>query len=219
MNSLDVLSEIYNNSEIEFFLFHHFPKQKLLQNQVNFGDTENIQFEKAMLIRSQYHLPFWDSMMLTYFNRENTSNQILKCALNHNSIEDAFWSNDFTILNSKLNDNIALNSKVKLGTGEERHLPLLDFHIPISNENEKIVLEVIKLLGFLDGYILKSGESYHFIGVSLIDDSELVRLLSKALFFSPIIDRAWIAHQLIERSASLRISYKHCILPTLIHRL
>jgi hypothetical protein len=34
----------------------------------------------------------------------------------------------------------------------------------------------------------------------------LLTMLAKALLFAPIIDRAWVAHQMIERACGLRIS-------------
>lgn len=224
MNTLDVLREIItNNKEIESYLFYYFPKQKLLQDEITFNKIEDIQFNEAIAIRNKYNLPFWDSIMLTYFNREETSDKILKCALRHNELKDGLWTNNIDSIFNKLisdnNINIAFNSKVKLKSRVYKHIPLLDFHIPISKTNQSIVNKVIRLLGFSKGYILESGESYHFIGTELLDDNELISFLSKALLFAPIIDRAWIAHQLLEKASSLRISYKHNTLPKLIHKI
>jgi hypothetical protein len=225
MNTIEVLQEIYSNiPEINEVLFHYFPKQILLQDRINFGAIENIQYKEAMAIRSKYKLPFWDSIMLTYFGREIVSNKILESALDHNKAMDEFWIKNLYQLNDFSHEdfpsrNVALNSKVKLINGQIKHLPLLDFHIPIGLTNVKIVIKVLKHLGFTSGYILESGESYHFIGDYLIGDEELLNLLSRSLLFSPIIDRAWIAHQLLEKSSSLRIGYKHNILPHLIHKL
>lgn len=222
MNTIEILEEIYNkSSEIDKLLFYHFPKQKLLQDRINFDELENIHFQEALNIRDKYKLPFWDSMMLTYFGKNKTSKDILKCALYHNKLDNGYWTSDFNYINKEIqnNVNLAFNSKVKLKTGSFKYLPLLDFHIPNNEENLCTVKKVISLLGLSEGYILDSGESFHFIGNKLIEYQELIEFLSKALLFSPIIDRAWIAHQLLEKAPSLRIGYKHNQLPTLILKL
>lgn len=222
MNTLDVLKEIYDKiPEIDKFLFHYFPKQKLLQERIEFENIENIQFKEALSIRDKYNLPFWDSIMLTYFGKKVVSSRILECALLHNEIKNEYFTSDINWITEVLQKenevpNIAFNSKVKLKAGIYKHLPLIDFHIPTSSENLDTVIKVIKLLGFSKGYIMESGESYHFIGTELMDNDQLLTMLSRALLFSPIIDRAWIAHQLLERSSSLRIGFKHRILPQLI---
>lgn len=221
MNTLDVIEEIItSNANIKSVTFHEFPKQKLLQNQIEFSDIEERQFEEAMKIRNTYNLPFWDSMMLTYFNKEKTSNNILKCALRHNSHSKEIKSRDIDSIKSRIIDNpdenIAFNSKVTLLNGDVKHLPLLDFHIPVNENNQKQVEKILELLDLKSGYIMISGESYHYIGNQLMDESSLFIFLSKALLFSPIIDKSWIAHQLLEHSCSLRVTLKHNIEPKLI---
>jgi hypothetical protein len=42
----------------------------------------------------------------------------------------------------------------------------------------------------------------------MYDYHELIDFLARALMYSPIIDRAYIAHQLLEKRCSLRISGK-----------
>lgn len=224
MTSLDIIQEIIDkNYNINTVIFNRFQKQKLLQNQIKFSDVEKEQFDKAMNIRNIYKLPFWDSMMLTYFNNKVTSDEILNCAIKHNSPIESIETTNVTlivkILEENPNENIAFNSKVILKNNEIRHLPLLDFHIPVSDFNLIQIKKVLTFLGMKVGYILYSGESYHFIGNELLDEKSLVDFLSRSLFFSPIIDRAWIAHQLIERSCSLRVSKKHGIYPQLIYSL
>src|SRR5208282_912323 len=111
------------------------------------------------------------------------------------------------------NRMLALSSRVLTKRREVLHLPMLDFHCPASRENEVLVKAVIGEIG-LEGYIAKSGASYHFYGCTLVDEQSLITILGKSLLFCPIIDRAWIAHQLIERACGLRISagksYEKC---------
>ena len=103
---------------------------------------------------------------------------------------------------------LVLNSRVALEGGESKHIPMLDFHFPVSRANEEVALFIIRNLDVMGGYLLDSGKSYHFYGKSLLTDDELPVFLGRALQFCPIIDRAWVAHQLIERSCGLRISQK-----------
>ena len=62
MNTIDVLSIIgKENDNIDSFSFHTFPKQILLQDKLsNWGKVEQAHFEKAMELREQLHLPFYD---------------------------------------------------------------------------------------------------------------------------------------------------------------
>lgn len=224
MTSIEIIEEIIStNNNIESFRFTRFPKQRLLQNQIEFNELELKHFNEAIEIRDKYRLPFWDSIMLTYFFKKETSDNILKAALRHNSpienIDTSSISDIKRILKNDPFDNVAFNSRVILRNGEIRHIPLLDFHIPVTAESIIQIKKVLCLLGMNNGYIINSGESYHFIGNKLLNEDEFLNFLSKSLFFSPIIDRAWIAHQLIERSCSLRISLKHGIVPQLINRI
>lgn len=105
-------------------------------------------------------------------------------------------------------------SRLKI-SGETKHLPLLDFHIPISEQNQHICEQLLRELK-LSGYLLNSGKSYHFIGNTLLSEVQLIEKLYYALLLSPMIDRAWIAHQLIQKYCCLRVSKKYDRLPILI---
>jgi hypothetical protein len=95
----------------------------------------------------------------------------------------------------------------------EVHLPMLDFHCAESPESDPLVRAVLRELR-LNGYIAKSGRSYHFYAADLVDEPTLINILGRSLLFSPIVDRAWIAHQELERACGLRISpgkhYQQC---------
>jgi len=224
MTTIDILNNLLiENNNIFEFTFCAFPKQKLLQDSIKFEEIENVHFQEALKIRDKFHLPFWDSIMLTYFDKENTSDSILESALRHNFPFKKFTSHDIAQLKheSLLTTDyvLAVNSAVLMKNGEIKHILLLDFHIPISESNCKQVIKVLKCLGLNSGFVLESGESYHYVGKEIISYETLVNLLIKSLFFSPIIDRTWIAHQLIEKSCSLRIGYKHNVEPKLIYEL
>jgi hypothetical protein len=222
MNTIDVLEEIINVNKISAITVKDFPKQQLLQDRLVFNEIEKVQYNKAVEIRGKYNLPFWDSILLTFFNNKECSYRILESANCHNHLlSEHIFSTPEQIRQYILKSpekNFAINSKVRTENGDIRHMQLLDFHIPINDLSLPHVRKTLYLLKINDGYILNSGESYHFIGTKLMNDLEQVEFLANALLFSPIIDRAWIAHQLIEKSSSLRLGNKHGSQPILIEK-
>lgn len=223
MNTLEVLNIIRKNNEnIGSFSFHTFPSQILVQDQVlewNIKDQNH--FDKAIIIRNEFKLPFWNSIMVSSFNNANYSINILQATLRHNHINSLFYVKADEILHSQLlhncNERIAVCSSVLMKDKEVNHIPMLDFHIPVSDINLNIVENVCILLNLNPGFILNSGESYHFISLNVVLWEDLYMILSKALRFSPIIDGAWISHQFEEKSCSLRIDKKNGI-ETIVER-
>ena len=217
MNSLDVLKNlIIELHDVKSFTFSKYPKQTLIQNTVDLSEDDKKILSSALLIRENLKLPFWDSLMLSCFDKENVSLDLLNRALLHNSNKETIQTRDIAEIEEYLElnpeENISLNSIVLLNSGEVRHLFLLDFHIFPSDNNLEIISKILYLLD-LHGYVLNSGESYHFISNSLYDEDMLLDLLAKSLLFSPVVDRAWIAHQLLERSCSIRVGKKHGLTP------
>lgn len=225
MITIDILKILAADNNIGAYIFHSFPKKQLLQDKIEINKFEEKQIKKALKIRDEYRLPFWDSVMLTFFQNENPSLELLKASQFHNPRNDTFAvkKEDLDMFWRECNENkeisYAINSQVILPNGGKAHIPLIDFHIPLNRNNEFIVEEVIRILNLGTGYILNSGESYHYIGSQILTWDSLLTLLSKGLLFSPIIDRAWVAHQILERSCSLRIGKKHGTYPTLIKKI
>lgn len=219
--TIDVIKEIGEfYPDISFFYFYPLSKQALLQDRIKLGEREMEQYEKALSIRNEYRLPFWDSIMLTMFGNEKFSSSIFDAALlHHNNSKLLKLSNDshlYSNLKKLQEENYGWNSVIELSNGVKMHLPLLDFHIPYSHINTEIVKQTLLRLQLGSGYLMHSGESYHYIHNYYLTDKDLMQLLIKSLFFSPIIDRLWVAHQLLNGSATLRIGKKHGISPTLI---
>lgn len=222
MNTLDVVSEIIvENSDIEFLTFSKYPQQTLIQNEIALSKSDEKLVAAALEIRNKFRLPFWDSLMLSFFDQENISTKLLSSALVHNKNAEKIKTCDIReikkILNISPEQNISLNSEINFKDNTIKHLYLLDFHIYPSANNLIIISEILHVLG-LHGYILDSGESYHFISNSFFDLEIILDLLAKSLLFAPIVDRAWVAHQLLERSCSLRVGIKHGIMPTVIKK-
>ncbi len=219
MDIFDVLRKVKDENGIDELSFHTYPKQILVQNEHNFTELEKKQLNSALLLRKKYHFPFWDSLMLTFFGNKNASSKFLKLSQRHNKNE-IFFSSDIShieFLTNSTSDSISVCSKIKKNS-DIYHLPFIDFHIPPSQDNLKVVNEVIKILS-LSGFILASGESYHFVCKHHYDEQFLLDFLAKLLFFAPIIDKSWVAHQILERACSLRVSKKHDLVPYVIGEL
>ncbi len=73
---------------------------------------------------------------------------------------------------------LGLTSLVKLKDNrEQQHLPLIDFNCGKSPEDLAKVYEELKRLKYLEGYVLDSGRSYHYIGANVFSDGEFNRFL------------------------------------------
>lgn len=219
MTTIQLLPYIINaNPEIQEFTFQRFPSSVMLQDQLTeWKADEQHMFDFAIRMRDEYHLPFWDGIMMSTFGNPHASERVMMQALRHNQIKTLIniSVNNLSELSSLPFDNLALCSEVTLHNGEFRHFPMLDFHIPISNNNVMIAEKVSKILELGQGWLIESGESYHYIGSKLYTWQELHDKLCQALMFTPILDKAWISHQLRERMCSLRITAKHGTLPTI----
>lgn len=226
MNSLEVILKIVHDSPlIKSMSFHEFPKQTLVQERnMIWGSKEQVMFENALEFKKT-GMPFWDGIMLSAFNNPCFSAKLLQQALYHNTKSQLIYilKENFATWLSKMDlyyiDTIALCSRVIMTNDEEQHLPLIDFHIPVSDTNLLVVESVCRLLGLDNGWILNSGESYHFIGSKPIFYNEIEQLLYKAIMFTPIIDKAWISHQLREQSCSLRVGRKRGQYPIVVKQI
>lgn len=211
-----VVQEIVSSNEkISGVILSKYTPPPLLQDRIVLNEAEKKFISDSMIIRNKYNLPFWNSIMLNSFGKKELTEKIFKEALFHKTNHGGdiiisrgeICSGEIDTISETSNDNfwLSLTSEVKLHS-KSMHLPLLDFHCPKSNSNDSIVIEVSKLL-FPDGFIvLGSEKSYHCYGLILVSEQELLDILAKALLFSPIIDGAYIAHQIIERRCCLRIS-------------
>jgi hypothetical protein len=160
-------------------------------------------------------IPFWDAVLLTCSDSEKLPRQVLSAASYHRSPDEGLRHLDLKDVTEETlrklasrtapRHMLALSSAIEMRGGARKHIPMLDFGIQSSSSALRVVLAVIGQLG-LDGAVLNSGSSFHFYGNKLLSDDELTRFLGRALLYSPIVDRRWIAHQLIEGGCALRIS-------------
>jgi len=210
-----------SNNEIEYIHIHQFEDSIPLQSRIeSLSPFEEKQVLSAIKTKELFSIPFWESLMLTFNNNKNFSKRILDAVITHTKRKrERINKYDFISETENMitmDINFAFNSEIITKSKKRLHLPLLDFYISVSEENQKVVECIIAALNMKNGYLLISGKSYHFIGSDLITRKELIIMLSSALHFAPIIDKSWLAHQLFELSCSLRFTKKYGILPSLI---
>ena len=188
-----------------------------LQLRLNFTDAERLVFERALTLRSHTGLSFWDAALLTLPEVPGAM-RLLDAATAHVSfhgheiplswcsaavggIEQA--CSEFVDTSGA---SLAFLSEVVCHDGSLRHLPMIDFHAFKSLPNQQIVEAVAKRLFPSGSILLESGESYHAYGTELLTEAEFRGFMGKALLCAPIVDRAYLAHQIIEGRCALRLT-------------
>lgn len=194
--------------------YNHLP---ILQQRLEPSPEEQEAIKEALRLRSDLGLPFWDAVMLTAPRFPRAMSRLFTAASTHVSLrgsdkalsrEEVIAGRLTTLLGEEdaAGSELSIVSEVTLLTGEARHLALMDFHARPSAENRTVALEVCRRIFDGPAVLLESGGSYHAYGLSLLPTDGLNAFLGRALLFAPIIDRAYIAHQLIEQRCALRIS-------------
>jgi hypothetical protein len=167
--------------------------------------------------RRQYGGSFWDRLLERTVEEDmELPTALLAAAEYHQSFADAVWSewikNDSRLRAAleQVTDApaeqslVVIRSKVRLKDRTVAHLPMLDFRLRSSPSHHLPASQLAQWL--LPGScLIDSGSSYHVYGRQLMSDSDLASFLGRALQFSPLVDRRWIAHQLREGCCALRI--------------
>jgi len=99
---------------------------------------------------------------------------------------------------------LALCSGVRLEEGYVAHLPMLDFACAPTIQNRNTVEAMLKTIG-QTGAILESGNSFHFLGISLLATDQWVRFMGRSLLLAPYVDIRYTGHRLIDGEALLRL--------------
>jgi hypothetical protein len=203
------------NSAVEKIKLKKFKRAPLIQDRIKLSVEEQDAIEKALKLREEYKVPFWDSLFLTCFGSKFIPNRLLDEALFHQKEYKEILLSRQQILRGEMqnifsNENseewIVITSDVEMTNGDIYFLQMLDFHCFKSNENFNLVSAVCKRVFSSSVILFDSGQSYHALGTELLPKKDFVNFLAKALLYAPIVDRAYIAHQLLDNSCSLRIS-------------
>lgn len=222
MNTIDFLESLAEIKGIEKYRLIKFGSWKLLQDYLSSSKQNCETLKKVSDLTERTSLPFWDAAFIEgLINNDVINHEIIEFADHHNAIKEELWIPSKSILsyNGVNSDKMGINSLVMDRNGQLWHLPMMDFHIPLSSRGDEIVVTVCHRLGFNKGCVINSGKSYHFIGSEMMEEEQLMESLSRGLLYGPITDIRWIAHQLLEHSCTLRIGRKNGIFPKVIHEI
>ena len=216
MQTLHIEKVLKNNPDIRLFRFIKFSFENKVQDRLsNISSDEMSVIERCIKHKRENDISFWESYIRL---GEDLNSRLFEHATFHNENNEYIYiskNNVIDFLKYNKEKNLALNSQVIMKNGQILHIPMLDFEVSSKANNIESVKNILKHFK-LSGTILDSGKSYHFIGNNLIEKKSLIVLLSKFSLLYPIADRAWASHQIIENSASLRVSKKYGEYPNFI---
>jgi hypothetical protein len=214
--ALDLLCRIASSTAgVDFVQFVRLKFAPDIERRAALDSDDESVVMAARDLRARLKVPFWQAVMLAACGSDSVPAGVLSAAVYHQKLSSSLYRvpareftqgrvNELVSIASQSGELVAVTSLVSDEHGG-MHLPLLDIHCAFTPTATEIVAQVLRLLE-CHGTLLCSGKSYHFYGDALINERELTRFLGRALLFDPIVDRAWIAHQLIERCCALRIS-------------
>jgi hypothetical protein len=86
----------------------------------------------------------------------------------------------------------------------------MDFRVsaadPVLESHRDKLLLALKGMGEQRGLLFKSGASFHYYGLRLMDETEWRQFLGRCLLTAPLTDARYVAHRLIEGFGVLRIA-------------
>lgn len=188
-----------------------------LQTRRELKQSERIVVERALKCRQSTGLAFWDAVLLelsdvpgaiglldevkmhvTFRGRERS--------LSWDSAVGGDLQRACAEFSTADEASLVFLSEMRCRDGSTCHLPMVDFHSASSAVNQQVVTGVVERL-FPEGcFLLESGESYHAYGTRLMSETEFRTFLGTALLFAPIVDRTYLAHQVIEGRCALRLT-------------
>jgi hypothetical protein len=189
----------------------------ILQARFNLTAREQVVYAKALDLRRRTGISFWDAVLLELAFVPDAI-RLLDAAMMHVPLHGdekiLSWSEissgglERACVEFSPEDGASLTflSEVVCTDGSLGHLPMMDFHASKSPANQRLVEAAATRL-FPDGSILlDSGESYHAYGRRIISQEAFRRFLGNAILLAPIVDRPYVAHQLIEGRCALRLT-------------
>lgn len=215
LDSFEVVAEIVTaHREISHFHVLDVPSPPLLQERLPSDLVDPVVLGEALNLKERYGVCFWDAYFVSLRDRPANMMETFSAALLHDSSAQRLRRIESKEVSSlrKLERSmpkgqmLAISSRVELRNGENRHIAMLDLHPVASPTNLAAATAAIRALNLSGGgFLLQSGKSYHYYGVALLTERELVEFLARALLLGPIVDTRWAAHQILEGACALRI--------------
>ncbi len=126
--------------------------------------------------------------------------------------------NDLGAILGLLEDNLGsdwqlgLMSLARKRSGQCCHIPQIDFVCKNTYENLAAIKACLKQNAYVEaGWLVDSGNSFHFYGRNLLAPSDWQAFMGRCLLFNeegknPIIDWRWLGYSLIAGYSTLRIT-------------
>lgn len=175
---------------------------------------------QAEQFRSDYGGSLWDAVLRILMSKgASLPEAFLSQAIvhKHDSNERSFNLTNAglatqgisSIIESLRDDEaLAISSRVRVRNGYSAHLPMLDFDCKPTHANRAAVEHMLRAID-QPGIILNSGNSYHFMGISLLTADEWLRFMGQSLLLTPLIDARYLGHRLYDGECYLRVFAKN----------
>jgi hypothetical protein len=160
-------------------------------------------------------LHFWDTFLYHAAERGIASEDVIAFSEYRNipasapvrlSRRDILANRLRHLAEQELHSRLNLLSKVRLRSGGTAHVAMLDFVGSVSDETPRLLLAIAKRLLPEGGFLLRSDRSFHLLGRTLVSSRRRSRLHADSLFYCPLVDRMYLAHQVRRGVSSLRVS-------------
>lgn len=203
---------VCSHKEVSFVEICRYQSPPPLQSRIELTEVERDLIKGAILKREDGVTSFWQGIFACALESGQCSRPIVEAALFHSgpgaiqSIPASSIRKSLDVAFDPSERNVGLSSRLTLRDGSIGHLAMLDFRCEINSTNLAILEMICDAIYEGDYVVVDSGHSYHACGFSLISPAQRIEFLSKALLFSPIIDVAYLSHQLRQEFSSIRIS-------------
>jgi hypothetical protein len=214
MDVVQMLASIFAHHRVVAFRYFEAIPKGPIQDDIAIDSRQRELIAGALRIRKSTGIPFIEAVMLRMLATAPEPRLLIAVSrhfayplrLHRIRAERPINALRHVLANRDPQKMLVLSSKVTLASGVTRHLPMLDFRFAASSRNQKLITAVLSALDASPGYLLTSGGSYHFYGRNLLTTTRMRQFLSRTLFYNPIVDKAWVAHQLFQDYCGLRIS-------------
>ncbi len=104
------------------------------------------------------------------------------------------------------NSALAVTSRITLSDHTRRHIPMIDFRCDPETTSSQRITKWLQEIDHCGGVILRTTNSFHYYGNSLLTDRQWVKFVGHCLLLVPDVDVRYLGHRLTEGWGALRIS-------------
>ena len=205
-----------SHAEIEQVHLARFESVVPLRERARFSPSDLVILGRARRSSRRSSTPFPESLLGSVIQEEKVPDSLLNAVLFHRSVGPAKFGVKAEELTTTMLHEMAkglgpgamltMCSEVRLKGDEVKHVPMLDFSCPRSARNLSVVSKISDLLNIGPSFVVETENSYHCYGSQLLTWAEYCKVLSRATLLSPVVDRIWVAHQIVDSCAALRIT-------------